>query len=569
MEGTNRIIECVPNFSEGRNMQVIHQIAAEIEKVESVKLLNVDPGKATNRTVMTFVGPPEAVCEAAFMSVKKASELIDMRRHQGEHPRFGATDVCPLIPIQGITMDEVIQYVHLLAKRVGQELGIPVYCYEYAAKEAARKNLASCREGEYEGLRNKIAQPLWMPDYGPTLWNDRIAASGATAIGARNFLVAYNINLNTTSVRKANAVAFDIREKGRPKREGNLPDGKKVFDAQGEPVYEPGLLKAVKAIGWYIKEYGIAQISINLTNLSLSPLHKVFETTCERAAARGMRVTGSELVGMIPLSALTDAGKYYLHKQNRSSGIPEEEIIRIAVKSLGLDDLSPFDPDKKILEYRMRENTPEKLTHRPFYQFLNETASESPAPGGGSVSACVGAFGAALAAMVANLSANKSGWENQWKDFSDLADIGIRIQQDLLTLVDEDTNAFNRLMETLALPRNTEADMIVRKSALENATLHAAEIPLQVMKKACELFPILKTLAEKGSPAAVSDAGVGAICIRSAILGAFLNVKINAASLQDKTIAGAITQEGLALEAQALVQEKEILEIVGRKISPP
>jgi glutamate formiminotransferase / formiminotetrahydrofolate cyclodeaminase len=562
----NQLIECVPNFSEGRDMQVIGQITAEIAKVEGVKLLDVDPGKATNRTVVTFVGPPESVCEAAFRAVKKASELIDMSRHKGAHPRFGATDVCPLVPVSGITMPEVAEYARALAKRIGEELHIPVYCYEFAALEEKRRNLANCRQGEYEGLAKKMTATGWKPDFGPSAWDSRVAFTGATAVGARNFLIAYNVNLNTTSTRRANAVAYDIREKGRIKREGDPVTGKIVRDDAGEPVYEPGLLRAVKAIGWYIEEYGIAQISINLTDLSVSPLHLVFDTACERAAARGLRVTGSELVGVVPLSSMLEAGRYFLHKQNRSTGIPEKEIIKIAVKSLGLDDLAPFDPDRKIIEYLLADKSVKMLTDMSLSDFAGETASESPAPGGGSISACVGALGVSLGTMVANLSSHKAGWDSRWKEFSDQAEWGMAIQKELLHLIDEDTRAFNRVMDALALPKGSDEEKVNRRKAIEAATRYATEIPLKVMKRAGDAFPLIRSMAETGNPNSVSDAGVGALCIRSAVMGAFLNVKINAAGLEDKEFAGKVLAEGREIEAAAIKQEEEILQIINSKI---
>jgi glutamate formiminotransferase / formiminotetrahydrofolate cyclodeaminase len=562
----NQLIECVPNFSEGRDMQLIGRITAEIEKVEGVRLLDVDPGKATNRTVVTFVGAPGPVCEAAFRAAKLASELIDMSKHHGAHPRFGATDVCPLVPVAHITMEEVVIYARALAKRMGDELHIPVYCYENAAFEEKRRNLASCRQGEYEGLSKKMTSGEWKPDFGPSDWDSRVSRSGATAVGARSFLIAYNINLNTTSTRRANAVAYDIREKGRIKRDGDPVTGKIIRTPDGEPVYEPGLLKAVKAIGWYIDEYGIAQISINLTDLSVSPLHKIFDAACERAAARGLRVTGSELVGMIPLSAMLDAGKYFLQKQNRSLGIPEKEIIKIAVKSLGLNELAPFDPDKKIIEYLLRDKSVKKLADMDLTSFAEETASESPAPGGGSISAYLGALGASLAAMVANLSSHKAGWDNRWKEFSDLAETGMVIQQDLLKLVDEDTLAFNRVMEALNMPKNSDEEKTARKQALQEATLKATEIPLKVMNRTFDSFPLIKTLAETGNPNSVSDAGVGAICARSAVMGAFLNVKINASGLDDKAYADRALEEGRSIETAAIRYEEDILRIVNGKI---
>jgi len=549
-------------------MQLIGRITAEIEKVEGVKLLDVAPGAATNRTVVTLVGSPGAVCEAAFRVVKRASELIDMSKHRGAHPRFGATDVCPLVPISGITMEEVVEYARALAKRIGEELHIPVYCYEFAAFEEKRRNLASCRQGEYEGLAKKIAGTDWKPDFGPSAWDSQVALTGATAVGARNFLIAYNINLNTTSTRRANAVAYDIREKGRIKREDDPVTGKIIRDTNGEPVYEPGLLKAVKAIGWYIGEYGIAQLSINLTDLSVSPLHKVFDTACDRAAARGLRVTGSELVGMIPLNAMIGAGKYFLHKQNRSAGIPENEIIKIAIKSLGLDDLAPFDPDKKIIEYMLKNKSQKNLVEMSLIDFVNETASESPAPGGGSISACLGAMGASLATMVANLSSHKAGWDSRWKEFSDHAEKGMAIQQDLLQLVDEDSRAFDGVMEALGLPKGSEQEKAIRHSALQEATRYATEVPFRVMKRASDAFELLKAMVETGNPNSVSDAGVGALCARSAVMGAFLNVKINAAGLEDKEFANKLLAEGKKIEVAAIRWEEEIIGIVNGKIGP-
>jgi glutamate formiminotransferase/formiminotetrahydrofolate cyclodeaminase len=557
----------VPNFSEGRDMQVIAKITAEIEKVKGVKLLDVDPGKATNRTVVTFVGDPESVCEAAFMAVKKAAEIIDMSKHHGAHPRFGATDVCPLVPVSGITMEETIEHARKLGKRIGEELGIPVYCYEFAAFEEKRRNLASCRQGEYEGLAKKISSVDWKPDFGSTEWNSNVARHGATAVGARNFLVAYNVNLNTTSTRRANAVAYDIREKGRMKREGNTVTGKIVRDANGEPVFEPGLLKAVKAIGWYIDEYGIAQISINLTDLSVTPLHKVFDTACERAAARGMRVTGSELVGLIPLNALLDAGKYFLHKQKRSTGLPEKEILKIAVRSLGLDDLAPFDPKKKIIEYMISDGASGKLVDLSLTDFANETSSESPAPGGGSVSAAMGALGAALAGMVANLSSHKAGWDDRWKEFSDMAERCMAIQNNLLAMVDEDTQAFDGVMKAMGMPKATPEEKAERHRIMQDAIRYAAEVPLKVMRNAFDSFELIKMMAETGNPNSVSDAGVGALCARSAVLGAGLNVKINAAGIDDKEFVKQILEEAGRLEASAIQKETEILEIVNRKIA--
>lgn len=558
-----KLIECVPNFSEGRNMAVIKQITAQIEQVEGVRLLDVDPGKATNRTVVTFVGEPEAVIEAAFLAVKKASELIDMRNHTGEHPRMGATDVCPLIPISGVTMEETVVYARRLAERIGKELSIPVYCYEYAAFAEERRNLANCRAGEYEGLQKKLSDPKWRPDFGPAAFN---ATAGATAVGARDFLVAYNVNLNTTSVRRANAVAFDIREKGRPKREGNQITGKTLKDEKGEDIYIPGTLKAVKAIGWFIEEYGIAQISINLTNLSITPVHVAFEEASKKALERGIRVTGSELVGLIPLKAMLDAGKYFLRKQQRSVGVSEEELIKIAVKSLGLNDLKPFDPKEKIIEYLLEDRSAKKLVDRTCRGFADETASESPAPGGGSIAAYIGALGASLGTMVANLSSHKPGWDERWEEFSGWAEKGQALKDRLLFLVDEDTNAFNGIMDSFKLPKSTEAEKRVRTEAIQAATKYAIEIPFQVMEASYASMDLIKAMAENGNPNSVSDAGVGALCARSAVMGAFLNVKINAAGLKDAEFVNDKLQQGAELERKTMALEKEILEIVNSKI---
>lgn len=559
----NQLIECVPNFSEGRDMAIIKQITDQIESVEGVKLLDVDPGAATNRTVVTMVGTPEAVIEAAFLAVMKASEIIDMRKHKGEHPRFGATDVCPLIPISGITMEETVEYARKLAKRIGEELGISVYCYENAAQVPERKNLANCRAGEYEGLPEKLANPTWKPDFGPASFNAR---SGATAVGARDFLVAYNINLNTTSTRRANAIAFDIREKGRPKREGNPITGKIVKDEKGNPVYIPGSLKECKAIGWFIEEYGIAQISINLTNISVTPVHVAFEEACAKAQERGIRVTGSELVGLIPLKAMIDAGKYFLHKQNRSLGISENEIIKIAIKSLGLDDLKPFRPEEKIIEFILRDKNEKRLIDMSCKGFANETASESPAPGGGSISAYVGALGVSLATMVANLSSHKAGWDERWKEFSDWAEKGQQLKDEMLRLVDEDTNAFNRIMDSFGLPKGTDEEKAARKRAIQEATHYATEIPFRVMEKALQSMEVIKAMAETGNPNSVSDAGVGALCARTAVMGAYLNVKINASGLEDKVFAAEIIEKGAAIENSAIELESSILKIVNEKI---
>jgi glutamate formiminotransferase/formiminotetrahydrofolate cyclodeaminase len=562
----NRIIECVPNFSEGNNMEIINRIAEAIKSVEGVKLIDIDPGKATNRTVMTFVGSPEDVCEAAFRAVMKAAELIDMSKHKGEHPRFGATDVLPLIPIKGITMEETVEYARELGKRIGEELGIPIYFYEFAATEEKRRNLANCRAGEYEGLRQKISDPSWKPDYGAIGYNEIVRKSGAIALSARNFLIAYNVNLNTTSTRWANSIAYDIREKGRIKREGNSLTGKIVKDEQGNKVYCPGLLKGVKGIGWYIEEYGIAQLSFNITDISVVSMHQVFEVACERAALRGIRVTGSELVGVIPLKAMLDAGKYFLRKQKRSIGISDEEILKIAIKSLGLDELAPFDPKKKIIEYLMEDTTKQKMIDLTVKQFTQETASESAAPGGGSISACMGAMGAALGTMVANLSAHKKGWEDRWEEFSDWADKGKSYQDELLRLIDLDTQAFNGIMEAFGLPQENEEEKLKRSEAIQRATRTAMEIPFRVMQVSYESMEVMMAMAKTGNPNSVSDAGVGAMAARSAVLGAGLNVRINAGSLADKEYTTQLIKKVNLLEQITIELESKILEIVNQKI---
>jgi glutamate formiminotransferase / formiminotetrahydrofolate cyclodeaminase len=558
-----KLIECVPNFSEGRDMSVIKQITDQIETVEGVKLLDVDPGAATNRTVVTIVGTPDEVVEAAFRAVKKASEIIDMTKHKGEHPRFGATDVCPFVPISGISMEETAIYARKLGKRIGEELNIPVYCYENAAFDERRRNLAYCRSGEYEGLKDKLKNPEWKPDFGASVFNER---SGATAVGARDFLVAYNVNLNTTSTRRANAIAFDIREKGRPLREGNPVTGKIKKDEKGNEIYVPGTLKACKAIGWYIQEYGIAQISINLTNISITPVHMAFEETCKKADERGIRVTGSELVGLIPLKAMIDAGKYFLKKQKRSIGISEEEIIKIAVKSLGLDDLKPFHPEEKIIEYVLADKNEKKLIDFTCKGFANETASESPAPGGGSISAYMGALGAALGTMVANLSSHKAGWDERWEEFSTWAEKGQQIKDKLLYLVDEDTKAFNKIMDAFSLPKKTDEEKEFRKNSVQDATKYAILIPYNVMETSFEAFDLIKSMAESGNPNSVSDAGVGALALRSAIMGAFLNVKINSSSLDDKDFVTSILEKGKEIEEKTKIFEQNILEIVNKNI---
>jgi glutamate formiminotransferase/formiminotetrahydrofolate cyclodeaminase len=492
-----KLIECVPNFSEGKDMSIIKQITDQIETVEGVKLLDVDPGAATNRTVVTFVGTPDEVIEAAFLAVKKASQLIDMTKHKGEHPRMGATDVCPLVPISNISMEETVEYAHKLAKRIGDELEIPVYCYEKAAFTKERRNLAYCRSGEYEGLPEKLSKPEWKPDFGPAKFNAR---AGATAVGARDFLVAYNINLNTTSTRRANSIAYDIRERGRVKREGNPITGKIVRDEQGNQVYIPGSLKEVKGIGWFIEEYGIAQISLNLTNISVTPVHVAFEEACKKAQERGIRVTGSELVGLIPLKAITDAGKYFLRKQQRSVGVSEDELIKIAVKSLGLDDLKPFNPKEKIIEYMISEDHSKKLTDMDLRNFANETASESPAPGGGSISAYVAALGVSLGTMVANLSSHKRGWDDRWEEFSDWAEKGQALKDELLLLVDEDTRAFNLIMDAFGMPKSSDNEKLLRTKAIQEASKYAMEIPFRVMQKSLESMEIMKAMALTGNP---------------------------------------------------------------------
>jgi glutamate formiminotransferase/formiminotetrahydrofolate cyclodeaminase len=562
----DRLIECVPNFSEGQNNDVLNKIADEIRSVDGVRLLDIDPGKATNRTVMTFVGNPDAVCEAAFRAVKMASALIDMRKHKGEHPRFGSTDVLPLIPLSGITMEETVVYAKNLGERIGRELYIPVYLYEYAASEEKRRNLANCRAGEYEGLPEKLTDPEWKPDYGPAEFNEKVANAGAVAVGARNFLIAYNVNLNTTSTRIANSIAFDIREKGRVKREGNSLTGKPVKDENGELVYEPGMLKGVKGIGWYIEEYGISQLSFNITDISLSSVHEVFEAACERAAVRGVRVTGSELIGLIPLKALLDAGKYFLKRQHRSIGIPDEEIIKIAVKSLGLNEFAPFDPKKKIIEYIIEDKSLPLLRNLSVKQFSEMVASEQPAPGGGSVSALMGALGAALGTMVANLSSHKKGWDDKWELFSDWAEKGKILYEQLLKLVDEDTNAYNDYMKALKLPKSTQQEIDIRKEAIEKSVLKAIEIPLQTMRLSYESMEVIKAMAESGNPNSVSDAGVGAIAARAAVSGAGLNVRINIAGLGDNELASEYMYEAVGLENKAVELESYILKLVIDKI---
>ncbi|MFA6126112.1 MAG: glutamate formimidoyltransferase [Bacteroidales bacterium] len=558
-----RLIECVPNFSEGNNLDIIKQITDQIESVSGIRLLDVDPGKATNRTVVTFVGAPEQVIEAAFLGIRKACEIIDMRQHKGEHPRFGATDVCPFVPVSGVTMEEAAEYARILAKRVGEELQIPVYCYEFAAFEEKRNNLANIRSGEYEGLPEKLKDPEWKPDFGPA---EFVPRTGSIAIGARNFLVAYNVNLNTTSTRRANSIAFDIREAGRILRQGDSVNGPVIKDENGEPVRIPGSLKKVKAIGWYIEEYGIAQISINLTDISITPIHVAFEEVCKKAGERGIRVTGSELVGLVPLHAMLEAGRYFLKKQERSSGIPEKEIIKIAVKSLGLDDLKPFNPREKVIEYILADQEQHPLIRMSLDDFANETASESPAPGGGSIAAYMGAMGAALGAMVANLSSHKRGWDDRWEEFSDWAEKGMYYVKALTRMVDEDTRSFNRVMDAFAMPKNNEDEKTARKEAIQEATKYATEVPFKVMKLALETMDILEAMAETGNPNSVSDAGVGAIAARSAVLGACLNVQINARDLNDRLFAENLLKQAIEMEELAVNKEIKILTIVRTKI---
>ena len=555
-----QLIECVPNFSEGNNLAIIHQITEAIATVDGVRLLNVDPGKATNRTVVTFVGEPDAVVEAAYRAIRKAGELIDMTRHSGAHPRMGATDVCPLIPIANISMEETAEWARKLAQLVGEDLHIPVYLYEAAQPNIERSNLSVIRAGEYEGFAEKIYLPEWKPDFGPTQFD---AKRGATVIGAREFLVAYNINLNTTSTRRANAVAFDIREAGRVKKE----NGKSVLDDTGKPINIPGSLKSVKAIGWFIEEYGIAQISINLTNINITPLHIAFDETCKKATERGLRVTGSELVGLIPLKALTDAGKYFLEKQQRSSGVGEKELIRIAVKTLGLDELSEFKPEERIIEYLLAGENDKKLASLSLHDFADETASESPAPGGGSIAAYAGALGVSLATMVANLSSHKKGWDHRWQSFSIWAEKGQAFKAELLRLVDADTRAFNGIMEALALPKGTDLEKSIRNEAIQAATKKAIDVPFRVMEVAASGMELIRVMAIDGNPNSVSDAGVGALCARAAVMGAFMNVRINAKDYEDRNYVDDILSRGKLLEEKTIREEQEILAIVNEKIN--
>ncbi|MBC7946341.1 MAG: glutamate formimidoyltransferase [Chitinophagaceae bacterium] len=554
-----QIIECVPNFSEGNDLNIIRQITAEIESVEGVRLLNVDPGKATNRTVVTFVGNPDAVIRAAFLAIQKAGELIDMSRHKGEHPRMGATDVCPLIPIAGISMEETAKYAQQLAKRVGEELDLPVYLYEAAQPDKSRNNLSHIRAGEYEGFFKKIKEPQWRPDFGPIEFDPK---RGATVIGARDFLVAYNINLNTTSTRRANAIAFDVREAGRVKK----VDGKVVNDQNGKPVSIPGSLRSVKAIGWYIEEYGVAQISMNLTNINITPVHIAFDEVCRKAEARGIRVTGSELVGLVPLASLIEAGKYFLRKQERSIGVSEKELIKIAVKSMGLDELGPFKPEERVIEYLLRDKSNSRMASLSLADFADETSSESPAPGGGSIAAYIGSLGVALAGMVANLSSHKKGWDERWEEFSQWAEKAERHKSELLRLVDQDTIAFNHIMLAFGLPKATDAEKSTRTNAIQEATKFAIDIPFRVMQTAFESMEVIKAMAESGNPNSVSDAGVGALCARSSVMGAFMNVRINAAGYDDKNFVADVLSRGKEIENKTIALENDILKIVNGKI---
>ncbi|RLC07542.1 MAG: glutamate formimidoyltransferase [Deltaproteobacteria bacterium] len=557
-----RLIECVPNFSEGRDLSIIKQITDVVEAADGVKLLDVDPGAATNRTVVTFVGEPEPVIEAAVQAVRKASELIDMSKHTGEHPRFGATDVCPLVPIAGVTMEECVEYARTMAKRIGEETGTTVYCYENAATSEQRTNLAVVRSGEYEGLEAKLQDPDWQPDFGPAEFNPR---SGATAVSARDFLVAYNVNLNTTSTRRANAIAFDVREKGRIKREGGTLDGAQVKDEQGKPVWEPGMLKCVKGIGWFIEEFGIAQISMNLTNISVTSAHVAFDAVCERAQARGIRVTGSELVGLIPLQAMLDAGRYFLRKQERSTGVSNAELIKIAVKSMGLDELYPFKPEEKIIEYAIAAGAgAKKLADLTLREFVEETASESMAPGGGSVSAAMGAMGASLGGMVANLSSHKRGWDDRWEEFSEWAEKGKACHEEMLALIDLDTDAFNGIMAAFRLPKSTDAEKNTRHIAVQGATKNAIDVPFRTMEIALASMEVAKKMAEIGNPASASDAGVGALCGRTAAMGAYLNVKTNTSDLEDKALVEDYLRRGAEIIKRCMQLEAETLEAVAK-----
>ena len=558
-----QLIECVPNFSEGLDLSIIKQITDECEKVDGIKLLNVDPGKTTNRTVVTFVGNPQAVIDAAFNAIKKAGELIDMSKHKGEHPRMGATDVCPLIPIKNISLEQTAIYAQKLAKRVGEELNLPIYLYEEAQTNKKRSNLSEIRAGEYEGYFKKILLPEWKPDFGPQIFDEK---RGATVIGARDFLVAYNINLNTTSTRRANSIAFDVREAGRVLRDGDPITGKVILNADGSPKSIPGSLKSVKAIGWYIQEYGVCQISMNLTNINITPIHIAFDEVVKKASDRGIRVTGSELIGLIPLKGMLDAGKYFLNKQKRSVGVSESELIKIAVKSMGLDELAPFNPDERIIEYVLKNTADSKLINMNLATFADETASESPAPGGGSISAYVGSLGVSLATMVANLSSHKKGWDNRWQEFSIWAEKGQSLKDQLINLVDADTKAFNEIMSAFNLPKSTDEEKKKRTQCIQEATKYAIEVPFKVMQLSFESMDLIKTMAIEGNPNSVSDAGVGALCARSAVIGAFMNVRINASGLDDKKFVDEIISKGKLIEKQTIAAETEILSLVNEKI---
>ena len=568
MAKIKQIVECVPNFSEGRDMNVIRQITDEIEGVKGVKLLDVDPGEATNRTVVTFVGEPADVVEAAFRAVKKAGQLIDMRQHHGAHPRIGATDVLPIVPVSGITLEECAEISRQLAKRIADELNIPCYCYEAAAFTPERQNLAICRKGEYEGIAERINDDAEAPDFGRRPFDEQVARTGCTVVGARDFLIAVNFNLNTTSTRRANAIAFDVREKGRPMREGNPIVGKKLLNADGTPMMKPGTLKCTKAIGWYIDEYGIAQVSMNITNINVTPLHKAFDEVCRCAQNRGVRVTGTEIVGLVPERTLLEAGRYFLKKQQRSAGIPKRDILNIAIKSFGLSDLKEFKPEEKIIEYVMAEGEEKQrlLVDLTVKGFAEETSRESPAPGGGSVSAYMGALGASLATMVANLSSHKPGWDDQWSEFAAVAEEGMVLQERLLHLVDEDTEAFNRIMSAFGMPKNTPEEKAARTEAIQTATLFAAEVPLETMKASFEVFAVCRKMVEKGNPNSVSDAGVGALAARAAVLGAGMNVKINAGSLKNREQAEALIAQANELIAKANSEEAEITKMVEEKL---
>ena len=558
-----KLIECVPNFSEGRDLEVIRQITDAIESVDGVSLLDVDPGASTNRTVVTFVGSPDAAVEAAFRGIKKAAELIDMRKHKGAHPRMGATDVCPFIPVSNISWEEAIACANKLGKRVGEELSIPVYLYERAAKNASRSNLSIVRAGEYEGFFEKIKGPAWKPDFGPSIFNEK---SGATVIGARDFLIAYNVNLNTKAVRRANSVAFDVRENGRVKTEDGTPFGKPVLDASGEPVRIPGMLKHVKAIGWYVEEYGIAQISMNLTNIEETPLHVAFDACVESASKRGLRVTGSEIVGMVPKKCLIDAGRYFFRKQKWSEGASEEALIDIAVRSMGLGELKPFDPNEKVIEFKIESDSKRSLLKMNLREFCNETLSDSPAPGGGSVAALMGALGASLGGMVANLSAGKRGWDDRLEYFSDRAVKAQQLKDELLSLVDEDTAAFNKVIDAFALPKESAEEKAARSAAIEQATKHAAEIPFKAMETAFKSYQLLSEMADKGNPASISDVGVGALATRACIEGAAMNVRINLAGLKDEKFKSAFVEKVRKISADSEARFKEINRVVEKKL---